>query len=203
MTKNIEKLLVASNVMHEQAKRIIDEIEVVKIWEDIDAQVNMVGSMAMDLMMKHRDIDFHIYTDPFCLADSFSAVAKLAEYPRIRSLTYTNLLDADDRCVEWHAQYQDDQNALWQIDMIHILKESPYVGYFERVAARINAVMTDEMRIAILAIKNAVPAGEKVMGIRIYRAVIEGGVREWTAFKEWDKLHPVSGIEEWMPKEKR
>ena len=34
--------------------------------------------------MTHRDIDFHIYSSPLRLADSFAAMARLAENNRIR-----------------------------------------------------------------------------------------------------------------------
>ena len=199
MEANREKLLDKAKKMQSAASEIINETQVVKAWENIGAQINLVGSAAMGLMMEHRDIDFHIYTDPFRLSDSFKAIATLAEHPRIRSLTYTNLIDAEDRCIEWHAQYQDEQDAMWQIDMIHILKDSFYAGYFEKVAARINEVMTEEKRIAILAIKDAAPADRKVMGIRVYRAVIEDGITDWLSFEKWEQAHPITGIEKWMP----
>ena len=35
--------------------------------------------------MTHRDIDFHIYTSPLELSDSFRAMAKLAENPSIKN----------------------------------------------------------------------------------------------------------------------
>ncbi len=150
-------------------------------------------------MAKHRDIDFHVYTDPFILGDSFSAVARLAENPRICSITYANLLNAEDRCIEWHAEYLDDLNESWQIDMIHILMDSPFAGFFERVADRVCAVLTPETREAILRIKYTLPENEKTAGIRIYRAVIEGGIRDLDDFRVWEKQHPAHGIEKWIP----
>ena len=73
-------------------------------------------------------------------ADRFAAMARLAENSRIRSITFNNLLDAPDQCLEWHAWYADADDQLWQIDMIHMPKGSAYDGYFERVADRIAAV---------------------------------------------------------------
>lgn len=91
--------------------------------------------------------------------------------PRIRRITYANLLDAEDLCLEWHAWYEDPRGDTWQIDMIHIAKVSRYAGYFERVADRINAVIDEEQRDAILSIKYAIPEGRQVMGVKIYMAV--------------------------------
>lgn len=38
---------------------------------------------------------------------------------------------------------------LWQVDMIHILSEPPYVGYFENIFERISKILTYETREAI------------------------------------------------------
>ena len=44
----------------QKAWEIIEKVNVIPIWESIGAQVNLVGSLRMGLLMKHRDIDFHI-----------------------------------------------------------------------------------------------------------------------------------------------
>ena len=62
--------------------------------------------------MKHRDIDFHIYTSSLSLADSFRAMAKLAENTSVKKIECVNLLHTVEACVEWHAWYQDSDNAL-------------------------------------------------------------------------------------------
>lgn len=150
-------------------------------------------------MIKNRDIDFHIYTHPFKLADSFLAISKLAENRRIKTINYSNLLEAEDRCIEWHAFYEDRDGKTWQIDMIHILNESPYAGYFENVAERISNALTHDMQEAILRIKNTIPIERKVMSIQIYQAVIEGGVRDVEAFWRWKEQNPNDGIVTWVP----
>ena len=42
----------------QKAWEIIEKVNVIPIWESIGAQVNLVGSLRMGLLMKHRDIDF-------------------------------------------------------------------------------------------------------------------------------------------------
>lgn len=83
--------------------------------------------------------------------------------------------------------------------MIHIREGSRYDGYFERVAERISAVMTDEMKLAILTLKNETPDMEKIMGVEYYQAVIRDGVRSYPEFEEWRRFHPVTGVVEWIP----
>ena len=183
----------------QKAWEIIEDTRIVRIWEGIGAKVNLVGSLRTGLLMKHRDIDFHIYTSPLDLSASFRAMAELAENTSVKKIEYTNLLHTAEAGIEWHAWYQDMEGELWQMDMIHIQEGSRYDGYFERVAERISAVLTDEMRLAILKLKYETPDTEKIMGVEYYQAVIQDGVRSYPEFEEWRRLHPAVGVVEWMP----
>lgn len=183
----------------QKAWEIIEDTRIVRIWEGMGAKVNLVGSLRTGLLMKHRDIDFHIYTSPLDLSASFRAMAELAENTSVKKIEYTNLLHTAEACIEWHAWYQDMEGELWQMDMIHIQEGSRYDGYFERVAERISAVLTDEMRLAILNLKYETPDTEKIMGVEYYQAVIQDGVRSYPEFEEWRRLHPAVGVVEWMP----
>ena len=126
-------------------------------------------------------------------------MTKLAQHPRIKRIEYGNLIDTDEKCIEWHAWYEDECKNLWQLDMIHIEKGSTYDGYFEKVAERISALLTEDTRQAILRLKYETPETEKIMGILYYKAVIQGGVRTYTEFAEWIKSNPTDGVIEWMP----
>ena len=183
----------------QRAREVIRDSGLEAAWRSVGAEPNLVGSLRTGLLMTHRDIDFHIYSSPLRLADSFAAMARLAENSRIRSITFNNLLDAPDQCLEWHAWYADADDRLWQIDMIHMPKGSAYDGYFERVADRISAALTDETRLAILRLKFETSATEHVPGIAYCMAVLRDGVRTYDAFAEWRRTHPLTGIVEWMP----
>jgi hypothetical protein len=188
-----------AEVCSARAWSIVHELQIVEHWNAIGAHVNVVGSLRTNLLLNHLDIDLHIYSTPFRIDASFQAVGQIARNPHIKSVFYQNLLDVDDRCLEWHATYVSDAGERWQIDMIHLHPESPYVGVFENVADRIHQALTPETRRAILAIKDAVPAGEKVMGIRVYQAVIRDGVRNYADFCDWSDRNPCSGIITWAP----
>lgn len=179
--------------------KVVENSGIIPAWKSIGSEVNMVGSLRTGLLMKHRDIDFHIYSSPLSLSDSFQAMARLAENPFIRKIECANLLHTVEECVEWHAWYQEPAGELWQIDMIHIRKGSRYDGYFEKVADRIEALLTDETRQAILQLKYETPETEKIIGVEYYQAVIQDGIRNYADFSEWRKRHPVTGVVEWMP----
>lgn len=183
----------------EEAWKVVENSGVVKAWESIGAEVNLVGSLRTGLLMTHRDIDFHIYSSPLTLSDSFQAMALLAENPNVKKIECVNLLHTVEECVEWHAFYQEPDGECWQIDMMHIKRGSRYDGYFEQVADRIAAVLTDETRQAILQLKYDTPETEKAMGVEYYQAVIRDGVRNYADFEEWRRQHPVTGVIEWMP----
>ena len=192
---NIE--LIANNNL-QKAMLIIEKSGVRQTWEAIGATVNQVGSMAMGLLMKHRDIDFHIYTDKLDIAESFEVMKKICANPAVTHMEYRNLADTEEACLEFHIWFMLDDEE-WQIDMIQILKGSPFDGYFEHVAQRIKAVLTPETRHTILELKYQTPDNEHIMGIEYYQAVIADGVRTYPEFMEWRKTHPANGIISWCP----
>ncbi|MFA6716176.1 MAG: hypothetical protein WC082_07005 [Victivallales bacterium] len=182
-----------------KARKVIEESGVVDIWKSIGAEINLVGSLETGLLMNKRDIDFHIYTSELKIAESFRAMAIFADNPAVRRIEFRNLTDTDEHCIEWHVWYRDSEDMEWKIDMIHILKGSTYDGFFEDVAKRIMAVLTPEIKRAILELKNKTPESENIMGIEYYQAVIRDGVRSWDEFSTWRSSHPVAGIVEWRP----
>ena len=195
----MDKLSTLAAANQQRAQEVIRDSGIESIWRSVGAEPHLVGSLRTGLLITHRDIDFHIYSSPLRVADSFAAMARLAENSRIRRIEYGNLLDTSEECLEWHAWYADADERLWQIDMIHMPRGSVWDGYFERVADRIAAVLTDETHRAILQIKYDTPETVKIMGIEYYQAVLRDGVRTYDAFAEWRRTHPLTGIVEWMP----
>ena len=126
-------------------------------------------------------------------------MARIAENPHIEHIECRNSINTDERCIEWHAFYRDEDNDIWQIDMIHIERGSRYDGYFEHVADRISELLTDEMRSTILRLKYETPDTEKIAGIEYYRAVIDGGVATYDELSAYRRLHPLNGVDDWIP----
>ena len=193
--ENIEQLA-RSNF--EKAQQVIEASRVRQVWESAGATVNQVGSMAMGLLMKHRDIDFHIYTDTLDFAKSFQLVQQICADPAVTRMEYRDLSDTEEACLEWHVWFML-QNEEWQLDLIQIRRGSQFDGYFEHVAERIKAVLTPETRRAILELKYQTPADEHIMGIEYYQAVIADGIRTYQDFTVWRQNHPVNGIVSWCP----
>lgn len=195
----MSSLLQQAEDVQKRAWNIIEKTNVIKIWQSIGAEINLIGSLKTGLLINHPDIDFHIYTRPFILSDSFSAIAKFAENPGIKYISYTNLLDEEDQSLEWHAIYIDEFNQEWTFDMIHIHEDSPYVGYFEKVSERILAKLTDNSKETILTIKTETSKVGKFPAIKIYQAVLQEKISNTKDFIQWYKTQEKNTIEQWMP----
>ena len=192
------ELAAMAESMRRRAREVIRLSGVREAWERIGATVHPVGSMATGLMMKHRDIDFHVYTDTLDTIDSFRAISQICASPAVSRLEYRNLAATEEACLEWHILYDLDGEP-WQIDMIQIRKGSRFDGFFEHVAERIRSVLTPETRTVILKLKYLPPDDEHIPGIAYYRAVIADGVRTYHEFSAWRQAHPADGIDLWCP----
>ena len=91
----MEDILTAARQNTQEAFHLVDQLELLDVWKKRGARANLVGSLANGLYMNSRDIDLHVYTDPFSLKTSFDAMADIASRPGVQGLTYTNLLDTD------------------------------------------------------------------------------------------------------------
>lgn len=191
----VEPLALANQ---EKAREVIRLSRICEAWAAVGARVNPVGSMAMGLLMTHRDIDFHLYTETLDVETGFRAISQICADPHVTHLEYRNLAATGEACFEWHVWY-DFEGETWQIDMIQILAGSAFDGYFERVAERVRAVLTPETRRTILELKYCTPETEHIAGVEYYQAVISGGVRSWPEFVQWRAAHPLEGVNRWCP----
>ncbi len=181
------------------ALELVEKLDIAGAWKSAGAEVNLVGSLKTGLMMKHLDVDFHVYTSRLDVAAAFAVMGRIAAAPSVRRVEYADLSDTEEKCLEWHLRCDDREGRQWQVDIINILKGSTYDGYFERVAERISAVLTPQTRDAILRIKYELPDGSGVHGTEIYQAVIRDGVRDYESFEKWRRTHRSEGIIHWIP----
>ena len=75
----MEHILELAEKNQREAWEVIRKTDIMNIWKSVGAEINLVGSLNMGLLVKNRDVDFHIYSSPLTPAGSFMAMAKLAE----------------------------------------------------------------------------------------------------------------------------
>lgn len=183
----------------ERARKVLDDSGIKTLWEKAGCRVNLVGSLAMGLMASHRDIDLHVYSYNITTGSSFRIMAEIANNPRVTEIKCINGLRSDERCIAWHVFYRDDEEEIWQFDIIHIEEGSRYDGFFERMAERIKAVMTPEQRNLILKLKFETTPGCDFHGVEYYEAVIADGVKNIEELKEWVTAHRLKAPYYWIP----
>lgn len=191
-----------SEKSREAAKRAIEILEksgVKSIWEQAGAEVRLVGSLRMGLIAKHRDIDLHVYSSGITEESSFAIAARMAKNPNIVEMKCLNGLHTDEHCIAWHLQYKVNENEIWQIDIIHIEKETQYDGYFEEMADMIVARLTPELKETILSMKYNTPDNEIIHGVEYYEAVLANGITNLQELREWIKARRSKPFYYWMP----
>lgn len=195
----MEEYLLTAQRNQLRARQIIEQFNLLKFWKDNGCRANIVGSLAMGLLVRHLDIDIHVYSKNLTEESSFALVSQLAKNERVKELRCINGLYTDERCIAWHIQLEDDVKDIWQIDIIHIEDGTRYDGYFERMAQRINELLTKHQRATILRLKYETPVGEEIHGVEYYQAVMEDGVETLADLRRWLSNYRSRQRGYWMP----
>ncbi|MCH5216061.1 MAG: phosphoglycerate mutase family protein [Muribaculaceae bacterium] len=191
-----------SNIYQSKAFQILEDTRLIEILEKNGLRVSLVGSLRMGLLVNHRDIDLHIYSKDLTVESSFQVISKIVANPNFTETLCINGLSTDEHCMEWHLKYKDDENKIWQIDVIHIEEGTQYDGYFERMADTIVEIITNSQRDTILKLKY-LSILEKEMQIHspeIYEAVIDKGIEDFEELKSWIKKRRLEESYYWIPK---
>lgn len=195
-----DPLVAESQTLRHEAEALLRASGVLEAWETLGARIRLVGSMRTGLMMGHRDIDLHLYTDTLDPRQTLDALAPLIAKPSTVKLTYRNLADTDEHCLEWHLLLNDDHARTWQLDMIQILAGTRFDGLFEDTADAVLDALTPETRHAILALKrDARDPQSRDPGIVYCMAVLAAGVRTPQQFRDWRPTVSPDDLLAWRP----
>lgn len=193
------ELLELSQQVRQSALNVLNDLDILNSCHNVGGIVNIVGSLRTGLMINHRDIDLHLYTEEPMLEKSFSFMKEVAKNKAVKDIQYKNLLDTKEECIEWHIWFEDKVKSIWKLDIIHIRKDSFYDGFVEKVTDKIIEKLTPETKETILRIKYELGEKSNVQGIQIYQAVIEHGIKNYADFIKWSKENPVVAVLEWIP----
>lgn len=197
---NSDALLERAAKRQAQARRILDELGLVNLWSPYGRPV-VVGSVSTGLVVE-PDIDMEVYSDDPRIADGFRVMAAVAESKNVIRIDYKKHSRADGGWLYWEIHYRAGDGVVWTIETYFCTPHSPYAGGTERFAGELERVLTDEHRVAILAIKEALCANGTMRDTKsfyVYRAVIEGGVRSFDDYTAWMEANKPDGVMEWTP----
>lgn len=182
-----------------RAYAILSESNIPSFLEQCGCRVNLIGSLAMGLLVKHLDIDLHVYSSDITEESSFAIFAQIAKDYRVKEIKCINGLHTDEQCMAWHLSYEDTDRRVWQIDIIHIESGSKYDGYFERMARLINERLSDGERETIIRLKYETPDNETIHGVEYYQAVMEDKITTMADLRAWIKSKRKDNGCYWSP----
>ena len=189
----------ASRELRDRAEKLLRQSGLLEAWEAVGAKIRCVGSFRTDLMMKHRDIDLHVYTDTLDVPRSLKVMAPLLASPETCGSSFVNGAETDEHCLEWHWSRKDDTGNVWTLDVIQILARSRWDGFFEDTAEAVADALTPETRDRILRLKAAAPEDMKICGIEFCKAVLADRVDSWEGFLRWRENNPQGSLMTWRP----
>jgi hypothetical protein len=193
---------VTSDLQRRAARRrqaamgILQDLGLIARWA-AHGTVHLVGSVALGLVVE-PDIDLEIYSAAPDIGKGFTVLAPLAAFPGMRRARFTNTLGTADPGLYFQLQYEQGDQT-WKIDMWYLAEDYPGPRGCE-LTGPLLSVLTPVTRDRILAIKEAArERGEQVQGIRVYQAVLDGGITDYAGFQAWTASTP-GGLSHWSPK---
>jgi hypothetical protein len=180
-----------------QAMAILEDLKLLERWGRVGTPC-IVGAMSYGLQVA-PDIDLEIFCQRPTVEAGFQVLAEVAAHPRVRKVRFANELDGPDQGLYFQVRYRHESGEEWKLDMWLLAHDHP--GPLSRdMVTPMRRALTDETREAILALKEWVLAGgHPYTSIRIYQAVLEGGVRTPADFLAWFERVKPSGLTTWRP----
>ena len=196
--EEMNEILQRAEARQTRAEEILEELDLVNRWSPYGRPI-VVGSVSHRLAVE-PDIDIEVYTEEPRVADGFRIAAALAELDHVIGVIFKNELRARGAWLYWEIHYREDDGVVWTIELYHSTPNAPYAGWMEQFAHAMQKVLTDEHRVAILTIKEALCANGTMRDTKsfyIYRAVIGDGVRTFDEYAAWMEATKPDGMMEW------
>lgn len=184
---NTKEFLRNADTLKRRATRIIEESGVLPIFQSL-GKVHFVGSYYLDLMIR-PDIDVVI------LAPKFDRGAVLGATVRLMKLNYFQTVGTYDG-VRFKIPYSHKKGYYWELIRrtpqgvwkFDVWLKTPKDDDSIKPALKYKKLLTPEKRRLILQIKNKHYDGDLlytkgVYGAKIYKAVLERGIKSIRAFK--------------------
>lgn len=180
-----------------RARAILDDLGLLAAWSRFGRPV-LVGAVAHGLALD-PDIDLEVYCPRLDPRDGFVVLGQAAAHPGVVETRFLNFLDGPDKALYWQIRYRDADDAVWKIDMWSAADDYA-LPRGERLVEPLRRALTPETRQAILRLKAWRAASETTcLSIDLYRAVLEGGVREPAELLAWMAGHDTGGLTAWTP----
>jgi hypothetical protein len=182
-----------------QAHRVLADLDVLGRWAAV-GDARLCGALAYRVLVA-PDIDLEVFGRLDRRA-GFAVVAGLAERPGVRKVTYLDATGDDDAGLGWEVVYRAPGGP-WHVQMWLLPADYPgprSCDLATAMRARLAGPGGADERRAILRVKeDLVATRQRYRSIDVYRAVLDGGVRDPAAFRRWNARHASTGLLSWRP----
>jgi hypothetical protein len=182
-----------------QAGELESALDLIARWSNV-GEVVPVGAVAFDLVVSH-DIDYEVFTpEAPAVRAGFGVLADLAELPTVTATRFRNAANTPDQGLYWQVRCRHDDGDEWKIDIWTLARDHPG-PCAAWIVEPMRRVLTDELRAAILRLKELRAAGQipGIASIDIYRAAIDDGVRTADDLRAWIGQAHTSTLTHWRP----
>ncbi len=185
----------------QQAQGILRELGLLEKWARFGRPV-LVGAVSFDLAVA-PDIDMEVYCPELRIEHGFQVLAECALHPCVTAAQFLNALSSPDKALYWQLRYRHQDGTEWKIDMWSAPTDYD-LPRGENFVQPMKDALCDETREAILTLKEARADGrlEAILSIDLYRAVLDGGVRNTEQLQQWRQSHPTGVLTDWRPKKR-
>lgn len=183
--------------LQKQAYKIIDDLQIEYRWNLVGKTI-LVGSASFGLMTT-PNLDFEIYVEKPDVRIGFDTICEFAAISGVKQIQFLNFMGTSDPGLYWRIDYQDNNGVMWDIDNWLVPFSHPHAGMAENFANAMKRALTEETKQIILEIKSQMSLKKKIRGIDVYKAVLNGGVRDKQQFEKWIASNPPIEMETWQP----
>jgi hypothetical protein len=197
----VNAVLARAEKRRKRALQIVDELDLIGRWSQYGRPV-VVGSVSHGLVVA-PDIDMEVCAEDPQIAHGFEVMAQVAESSNVVRIEFKNDLGTRGKWLYWEVHYRDEDGVVWTIETYFCGPGDPYAHFSERLTENLKKALTEEHRLAILTIKEALCERglmDDTKSTDICRAVIDDGIRSVDAFLEWIESNKSEGIVEWTPR---
>jgi len=178
----------------ERRRGALDLLADLRVVEQLSAlgPVEITGAVAHRLVVDH-DIDMDVTVDELDAHAILSVITGIAVDPRVRRVVYRN----DATTYGWLAF--DIVIEDWAIELYVSTPAASCFGWTAELARTFGDLLDAGQRHAILELKEALAGDAEYRSMDVYRAVVDGGVRDLDTFLRWRGEHGSEKLERWLP----
>ncbi len=191
-------LMERCRIRSRRALEILDELALLDSWRRHGRPV-VVGAVANELAFD-PDIDLEVYCPTLRPEHGFEVLAVAARHPAVKRTLYQNHLDGPDKALYWQILYEEADGERWKIDMWSA-PDDYALPRGEHLVAPLGRALDAERREAILRLKawRAATPEATILSVDLYRAVVEGGVRDPDGLLAWTQRNETGVLTDWRP----